>query len=141
MLLIPGSTGCSKSEVLEAEVHELTAEERSKKRLDDVFALLVKKIGTLDREHIFSYLRANTSLVWENRRLITRISLPDKMQIDITLGRIQVIDKGEPLCRIALYDSGLVFLFEDGTSYALQSVILDESLLEVFSDYVTTSSK
>ena len=119
----------------------MTPEEQAKKRLDDVFALLVKKIGTLDREHILSYLRTHTDLVWENKRLITRINLPDKMQIDITLGRIQVIDKGEPLCRIALYDSRLVFLFEDGTSYALQSVILDESLLEVFSDYVTTSSK
>ena len=141
MLLVPGSTGCGKSEVLEAEVHELTPEEKAKKRLDDVFALLVKQIGILDRDHILAYLRTHTKIVWEDRRLITRVSLPDRMNIDITLGNIQVVDKGKPLCRIALYDSRLVFLFDDGTSYALQSVILDEELLEVFSAYVTTSSQ
>ena len=139
MLLFPGSTGCSKSEVLEAEVHEYTPEERAKKRLDDVFVLLMEKIGQPDRGHILAYLRDNTRLVLEERRLLTRLSLPDGMHIDISLGRIQVVDRGEPLCRIVLMDGRLVFLFDDGTSYSLQSVLLEESLLEVFSEYVTSA--
>ena len=141
MLLLAGSTGCSKNEVLEAEVHELTPEEQSKKRLDDVFALLVKEIGVIDRDHIIAYLRQNTRIVWENRRLVTRISLPDGMSIDIVLGRIQVVDRGEPLCRITLLDGRLVFFFDDGTSYSLSSVLIEESLLEVFSEYVTPAAE
>jgi hypothetical protein len=35
----------------------------------------------------------------------------------------------------------LVFLFDDGTSYSLLSVLLDESLLEILSEYVTPSAQ
>ena len=127
--------------MLEAEEHPFTEQELSKKRLDDVFALLMKRIKTPDREHIVAYLRDNTRLVLEDRRLKTIIDLPDGMHIDIVLGTIQVIDKGKPLCQIVLMEGRLVFLFDDGTSYSLLSVLLDESLLEILSEYVTPSAQ
>ena len=141
LLLLGGAAGCSKSEALEAEVHEYTEAELRKKRLDDVFGMLVKRIGTLDREHILAYLREHTGISWEGGSFVTKISLPDGMNIEIRLGSVLVTDKGEILCRITMLDGRLVFLFDDGTSYTLTSVLIDEALLEMLSDYVTPAAQ
>lgn len=129
-LLLPVE-GCRKEETPAAEVHPYTEEELAKKRLDDVFTLVVEEIGDLSVANITSFWVRRVHLSEVDGKKHLKLDLPDGMVVQGNLDALEVFDQGEPLCAVELTGEGLVFRFDDGTTYSVLSVLLVEPLMDL----------